>query len=632
MSGAHIQISRLVILRDNRAAYDEGFHSGINVIRGDNGTGKSTIADLIFYALGGEITDWTEHQRLCTHTLVEVRIGEAILTLRREITDTGKAPMFIFEGDIEESKSDSVSWFRYPNARSEKVHSYSQQLFELMGLPRHKTDDNKNLTMHQILRLMYVDQITSTTKLLREEVKYDGAVIRRAIGEYLLGIDDLEAHNLRQEIISANKAFESVDGELKAIYRVLGSDATVLRRQQLNNEIEQVESRLAELEIQRSSVRASKYESIDIEVKRRIKEIQSSISSKTLREAALLERKQEVSAELVDTKLFLESIKFRLRSIQQSKEVNLQLGSMTFKYCPACLSPLAESDNEHICGLCKSELPKEKVDYAYVQMINELNFQSRESTDLITSFSELLASMNTELPEISREIAQLKWEYAELSSNADSVDAVLSEISAEIGFMKGQLTNLREKLDFVGQVEALIEEKARANAWLTELKEELTAVEESTAERYQQVYSAIEEIATVLLVSDGGYEGAFDDPQEVAFDFARDTLSVNGRKKFSASSMVVMKNSIRAAMFSQSIGDEKSRFPGLFLMDNIEDKGMTTERSQNYQRSLLNHFSQYETCSFQLILTTSMVADELNTSDFAVGDFYAKGMHTLLLG
>jgi len=208
-------VKRLIVLRGNRTVYDQVFHKGVNILRGDNGTGKSTVIDLLYYALGAEVKKWTVEQERCTHTLIEVLINNRLFCLRRDITDTGKAPMYFFEGDVDSALVDMKNWLQYPNSRSGSKHSYSQQLFEMLGLPQHKTDDSKSLTMHQILRLMYVDQITETSKLLKSEPVFDNVLTRKAIGEFLLGIDDLDAHNLRQQLIAANKSYEEVNGELK---------------------------------------------------------------------------------------------------------------------------------------------------------------------------------------------------------------------------------------------------------------------------------------------------------------------------------------------------------------------------------------------------------------------------------
>lgn len=50
-----LRLARFVVLKGDSRAYDEDFHAGVNIIRGDNGGGKSTVADLIFFGLGGEV-------------------------------------------------------------------------------------------------------------------------------------------------------------------------------------------------------------------------------------------------------------------------------------------------------------------------------------------------------------------------------------------------------------------------------------------------------------------------------------------------------------------------------------------------------------------------------------------------
>ena len=50
-------VQRLVIRRSSLIAYDEKFHMGVNIIRGENSSGKSTILNFIFYGLGGDLVE-----------------------------------------------------------------------------------------------------------------------------------------------------------------------------------------------------------------------------------------------------------------------------------------------------------------------------------------------------------------------------------------------------------------------------------------------------------------------------------------------------------------------------------------------------------------------------------------------
>ncbi|TJW29456.1 MAG: hypothetical protein E5X59_38835, partial [Mesorhizobium sp.] len=70
-------IKRLVVKRSASVLYDEPFHIGVNVIRGDNSSGKSTIMNFIFFGLGGDLdrSAWSEHALLCEHVWLEAEFN-----------------------------------------------------------------------------------------------------------------------------------------------------------------------------------------------------------------------------------------------------------------------------------------------------------------------------------------------------------------------------------------------------------------------------------------------------------------------------------------------------------------------------------------------------------------------------
>jgi seryl-tRNA synthetase len=623
-----LKVSRFLVFKDNQTAYDQTFKLGVNIIRGDNGTGKSTVIDLLYYGLGAEVTEWTVEQAKCSSTVVEVMLNYKTFCLRREITDTGRAPMFIHEGDVKSAHSEAATWYRYPFSRSAEKHSFSQQLFNLLGLPSHKTDESRNLTMHQILRLMYVDQLSPTTKLLKEEKKGDNESIRRAIGEYLLGIDDLEAHNLRQELIASRSIFDKADSELRAIYRFVGSTNSILRREILDEKKASVLAEIAELESRKRGVRSERIDVLNDKVKMNLREIVLTLDKLTLSKVGLEDRKSEITSEFVDTVAFIESLQLRLKALEQSQVTNETIGELYFRYCPACLTPLQPDAKEGHCGLCNTDLANSQRHYAYIQMSIELNFQIKESKKLVESFQAELDIIASELPNVSQNILTLRREYQDLTSNADLVDARISELSTTIGLKRGQVIALDEKREMIDQIEGLVKRKEEAQTAINFLSDMLQQIEARTASRHNWVYSHIEEIAKELIRRDGGYESVFEDPDDVMFDFSRDKMSVNGRSKFSASSMTVLKNAVRLAIFLHCVEDEVTRLPRFFMMDNIEDKGMTPPRSQNFQREIVAACDALER-DYQLIFTTSMIDPALNQSDYVVGPFYPKGEHTL---
>lgn len=628
MSRSKLFVNRFAVCnKSGRFVYDQEFHAGVNIIRGVNGTGKSTIVDLLSYALGAVITEWTKEQRNCDWVMAEVTLNGIPFCLKRDITDSGQSKMSIFEGKFNDALSPGAGWTQYSMRRSEERHSFSQQIFELLGLPRHKTDDSKNLTMHQILRLMYVDQLSATTKLLKEDKEYDNATFRRAIGDYLLGIDDLEAHNLRQDLLAANKEFEKIHGELSAIYRLFGKEVSQINEQILNNEISEIASQLEELKIRKEEVLRAHLNELSELVRTKANMLQDQINRLSAQKQGLETTKAEVSVEFIDTELFAISLNERKAALEESRLTFSSLGEICFKYCPACLEPISEQEHPG-CPLCKTEKRDGDRDVAYVQMLNELNFQIRESEALIKEFRAQLDSINSQLPSINRRIQEAKFEYQELEVTAEAKDAIIAEIASEMGFCKSQVLALEDRREHVNKVELLRQEKEKANTHIQRLQDKLEQVNARQADRYNKVYGSIETKASHLLAQDGGYEPTFDEVEEVTFDFAKDKMFVNGRSKFSASSMVVMKNSIRLAIFLHAVEDKFARLPNFLIMDNIEDKGMVDARSHNFQRTVVSECEKLRD-EYQLIFTTSMINPELQGSAMCVGPMYEKGTHTL---
>lgn len=627
MSQFKLFVDRFAVYGNGKFVYDQKFHSGINIIRGANGTGKSTIMDLLNYGLGSESADWTEEQRKCDWVITQVSVNDHPVTLKRIITETGQERILFFDGKMDVALTAIEGWQKYPMRRSVDTHSFSQQIFELLNMPRHKTDDDKNLTMHQILRLIYVDQLSSTTKLLKEEPKFDNVTTRRAIGEYLLGIDALEAFNLRQELIQANKEFEKVNSELNTIYRMFGHDENLINEESLDRGIDEINEKIKQLEYSRDETRISSMDEVSAEISDKIKQLVLTVDRTVEKITELENKRRALFIEVNDTALFLKSLEERKSALSESQVAYLALGQLSFSYCPSCLEPL-DTHQDGSCSLCNKSSKINGRGFAYSQLLNELNFQIKESKKIIEEFQVEISEIDSSLPKEKQLLLAAKTQLNEIGKSSNDKEAKLLNIASEIGFFRSRILSLEEKRIHVGNISSLQNKKAKAIENIAKLDARLGEISVLQENRYLKVYSSIELKAKELLKLDGGYEAAFTDPDEVTFDFAKDKMYVNGRSKFSASSMVVMKNSIRFSIFAHAADDKHARFPNLLLMDNIEDKGMQKERSQNFQKQMVE-VSKNIASSFQLIFTTSMIADELEGTDLCVGPFYEKGMHTL---
>lgn len=623
-------INRFVVSKSGRAVYDQKFHKGINIIRGDNSVGKSTVMDLMYFALGGDLREerWNSEAASCDGVYVEIEINNSPLTLHRVIDPSNRPPMSILAGTYESAFLPNAAWSIYGVARNQNKYSFSQQLFELMGWPHHQTDDNSNLTMHQVLRLIYVDQDTPVNKILKYEPSMDKPSMRQAIGEFLLGIDDLETYSLRQRISKAENEFSKIQGQLEAIYRIIPPTEGILRDEHLNNEIQAINSNLMSLIKNRESLLLDPDESLTPDAKLEAEKLGSEIKIASDTVSSLLSRKAEITNEIVESELFLSSLDFRIKSLQESKTAFDFFGEVKFKFCPSCLSQL-DNQNSNSCNLCKNPVDSEIRTNAYLSALNELNFQKKEST-------KVLSELSTRLTEISETISIETASLNSLKSKSRTTLIVnssrilkLNEISSEIGSLEQKLKELERKAELIAGIEQLIKKKDELNKDLETYRDALKQNKAANERRRDSIESELSERTVNLITQDKGFEEAFKNPQTFEYDFSKDIMLVDGRSKFSASSETILKNSFHFAIFLLSLFDEFARYPRLLLLDNIEDKGMRPERSQNFQNLVVMALDGIEV-EHQVIMTTSMIAENLEGSKYCVGPYYKKGMHTLI--
>ena len=162
----------LIYTNAGEIAYDEIFHKGVNIIRGDNSSGKSTITHFIFFALGGDFSDFVPEARQCQVVYAEVDMNGAVLTIKRyiEINDKGKInsriAMHFFWGSLDESLNPPKDkhWQKFEFNTIPTKKSFSNVLFENLNIPIVKGENN--ISFHQILRLLYIDQESPTSSLL----------------------------------------------------------------------------------------------------------------------------------------------------------------------------------------------------------------------------------------------------------------------------------------------------------------------------------------------------------------------------------------------------------------------------------------------------------------------------------
>lgn len=609
--------------RNTHTAYDETFHSGVNVIRGDNSSGKSTILNFIFYGLGGDLnrSDWSEHALRCTHVWLEVEFNGKPAVLRREVDQLSRSAMEIYGGRFEEAAEAPIEmWLKYPYSRGSK-ESFSQAIFRLLEMPDVAVEGTSSVTMHQVLRLLYADQMSSIEGLFRFE-GYDPENLREAVGNLLCGAFDAEIYELQRSLKSKEKAYSEAVAELRSIFRVVGGEeslglvwleqkrkALLEERTQLLVEIEHAEEKLYS---------EQKSDKISLEASKRLYEDVRKLQVKMLDARS---RVDSIELDLADSNEFISSLERRLRSLKDAESAAELVNVVHFSTCPACYAEVLEQgDDLHACQLCKTPLDTNRVNDRLVGHINDISIQLRQSKQLQEVREQRRDSARAEFEHLQEEWSVKSKELSALNARPTSkAKESIRRMHRKLGYVDKSIEDMDKQFKLANRIGDLSAKKANLDSDMQEIAVRIELLKKEQTTQLRRARKKIELETIALLKGDLSRQDSFEDPKRVDFSFAKNTITVDDHTYFSASSRVILKTSFLVGFLSAAIQDPSFRHPRFLMIDITEDKGMEVERSHNFQDQIVA-LSRGAISEHQVIFATAMPSKALE-DDLFVGRF-----------
>ena len=606
-----LKLNRLSIFtHDGKIAYDEKFHDGVNIIRGHNSSGKSTIGNFIFYVLGGDFKKWTKASLACNDVYAEVLVNTEPITLKRTVSTSGNQPMSIFWGTYEEAiKSASEGWQIFPYRRSEKSNkkSFSNALFLSLGFPELRGDVDSNITMHQILRLLYVDQKSLTLDLLMTD-SFDSAITRKTIADLLFGVYDDSLYSDKITLRESEKDFEVKKKQFEGIEQIFKSSDTETNPQVINALIEENINQLNSIDSYLKKIydEDEKVDVNDNEKELKIVSIKTEILATRQSLSVLQSNINQYEFELIDSDDFIKSLEKRAIALSDSLLTRETFVDIKMNHCPNCLSQLEPILDDNHCELCKQELPEDKGSSQIKRMQQEIDNQIRESKKLYLEKEHKLLELKSSFPALEQKIRGLQRELNEALSNVQTErNQELDNLLIKKGELGSKNDYLIKQLKALEQIEVLKKELNGLRIKISALKTNISAKEAEQFKRLKSAYQLIQNYSLRLLHSDLGRQTEFKTGKNINLDFEKNTFTLDGENNFSESSNVYLKNSVRFAIFFASLEKEFFRYPRFILCDNVEDKGMEPVRSQSFQNEIVEISNEIEV-RHQIIITTSM--------------------------
>jgi len=632
MSISLLTLRRLVVFAHGKAVYDQQFHLGVNIISGENGSGKSTIADFIFYILGGEFDEWKEKAKLCDEVRAEISTTSGPLTLRRRI-DGRQEPIIVFFGPMEDALASPIEgWERYPIRRqTEKQLGFSQMLFRACGIPEAPSGEGANVTVHQILRLLYADQRTPAPRLFRFE-RFDTRDIRTAVGELLLGANTYDLYEAQLEFRNANKTLTDRQQRLRSLLEAIPAEYGSMNVLELAQRITALEAESAALVADIGAIDDAAPGAADKEFEESRGTALKAIRRDRARLRQIEELIEKLELEIADLDTFVDYLEETMAKANASSSLAEALGTIDFAYCPACLAPIDEAAAAAGCVLCAKPVDPERESARYLEIKLDLSLQLRESRQILGAKETELQKSSQELKSTRQDLRKRNVEFQsayELSGSPR--EARLATLNNRIGQIGQQISYLGSVRELAEKVATLIAERDAAQSEVDRLTALISRLQHATSGRVQDAMRLVSSTAKSLLMQDLARQEEFESPGQVTIDFADDAILVDGKMNFAESSNVVLKNAAVLALLGAAARDEKFYHPRFVLMDNVEDKGMEQVRSHNFQEIIVN-LSKSVATPHQVIFTTSMLNPDLDLDQFTIGRHYTKQFRTLDFG
>lgn len=476
--------------------------SRLCIIEGPNGTGKSTFFNLIYYGLGGAVSEFDPksdetHKEVMEDTNNFVRLvisidGELFTVNRRFRDNTVTVLKCVQETDGVTSPLEVET---LPLTRREDRKTFSDWLLERLNIPVvdiFQGGRQFKLNFSDLARLIYHNQSPDPHGIYKpaDNVNFitDSLEIRRAIFQILMGKTLLELYeaigrqkNAERELLTARSVrqeYEDIVSQLLKASGLTGVQNTKALLQQIEVSEAQIESLL---ESRRAFSRGQLGDEVAqkallIEM-RRIREME-------LRQREIDEQREQLVLEagrLIDVERALES---DIQRINKVIYAHSQLSLFSRDTCPYCLSDVMRTPGQCVCGNVVDEHDYQRFFYS-----------PSEYLDILKSKSKTLETLRLAIKAVHEESARWKIER----------EAVLKELAVK-----------RERIEAAAVLPDKVEQA------MEDLDEKLLDTREKVA-KLQEAYRLETKLATL--------QKRFDDKKSALEKVKADVIRLDGESK-----------------------------------------------------------------------------------------------------
>lgn len=474
-----LAIRRVVYNGKNYFFESPYLNDGIVVLEGENGKGKSTFMNLIYYGLGGKVSGFNKNDKetenkhneiyydVDNYVELEITIDNKQFELTRAI---GENSIYIVN-----SEENVIETCVYRNAYNGDIIVFSDWILNELGIEVFDIVQGTKkfkLNFGDLMRLIYHDQTTEVDKIYKtpdnDNFISDSLEIRKAIFEVLLGEIYNDYYSVLGEYKLKVKEYEKkeaiMDGYNDFLGQILNEElGNVAYIQTLIDDSEQM---LSKAEIEKEIARNQKSNASEIldevDDQRRI------INQLRISDEELNNAKISIQQSIEKIMYLIDESEQELQEIEKIRFVNKKLKLFTPNTCPYCLREVKREKNKCICGCGIEEEQYEKFFYTDQEYFEIIKIKRKS----IQSLSSLLKKKIKRLETVNNALNKNNEKFNSIRSYIEDLtkDIASDYNSAYVKKLDERIYKIKSDINEYHQAKELAQKRESIAVELTELR------------------------------------------------------------------------------------------------------------------------------------------------------------------
>lgn len=631
------------LMRVNKLVYEgnkyyfesKEFDKNIILIEGDNGTGKSTFCNLIYFALGGEVPIFRRdndkrHDEITSdsdnYVDLYISINDGSYLLRRYFGDN-EITIIPYKRVVEKIHSEDKKTLIdekvrfvlsedeteiYPVNRGKDAYVFSDWILgklEISVVELFHGYKTFKINISDLMRLMYHDQQPNPEGIYKKPdtnstYVSDSELVRKAIFELLVGkaYSDYYDSIVEEKKLSREKSLaKEVVNEYTLLADKMRNNGEAKNVSFLQKDISEKEQQIDKLHDARQAFKRNRSGSNTIN--QDIESCKSELIDCELRLSRLKEKLISTLDERYKLNVVRSESASEIRRIEKVIFSHDQLNLFTSDTCPYCLSHVDRVEGHCVCGASIEEEQYERFFYTSKEYKDILKTKLKGLSTIKFAYddcdSEVQETKKT-IESVEKKSVVLREKLQEMLGRVDEIVDIesLNEIDDKILQLREDVANLNRLLEIESKLESfqkafdLVSSKAK-DAELKRKGLEIKAQQDVTSKvnAFSKMYDEL-------------MKNTLPDCRSAKIRLDNYLPSINDGLYRETSALVSIRLMYFITLMHLSLSDKSVTFPRFLLIDTPETAGIELDYLQNCIGQL-EGLQEYGV-DFQVIITTGL--------------------------